>query len=475
MKMKNEKAILWCIIAVSLICLLPFLYICRYVYPVNDDYFYAMDHIGIDCFTAVTDSYMNWSGRYLATFISSLNPLVCGQDGVFLYKIASLSVVLLFFAVPFISFYIMFGKRLGKLRAAALGALFFITYMALCPRVSELFFWFSTYTAFTLPSLLALLFFSTLMLKGKIVFILQCILAFLIPGGNEVTAVLFVLTVCFIAFVSKSRRIVLLACLAVLGIVVVMMSPGNAVRMSGQLSGHPYLWTVVVSVAQTLSWGYLWIPTLLLATLVYIPLVGLRLSDMRIFNVRPMFYVAFVVVAVLLAHIPPTLGLSSVMTGRTANSLLFFFIPFYFFGIQMIIARNEESVSKIFSFGKSWIVVALAVFCYVFLCPLSLESPVSTAYFDIISGKAKRYYDIRIARDRQAQEHKNEDILVLFEPLGVTSRTLFSKDLETSPDKCFCDAYRRYHCLRCKVAVKSDDVRFITNYETIFSLGKAVR
>ena len=261
----------------------------------------------------------------------------------------------------------------------------------------------------------------------------------------------------------------------ILGIVVVMMSPGNAVRMSGQLSGHPYLWTVVVSVAQTLSWAYLWIPALLLATLVYIPLVGLRLSGMRIFNVRPMFYVAFVVVAVLLAHIPPTLGLSSVMTGRTANSLLFFFIPFYFFGIQMIIARNEESVSKIFSFGKSWIVVALAAFCYVFLCPLSLESPVSTAYFDIISGKAKRYHDIRTARDRQAQEHKNENMLVLFEPLGVTSRTLFSKDLETSPDECFCDAYRRYHGLRCKVAVKSDDVRFITNYETIFSIGKAVR
>lgn len=474
--MKSGKIYVFVIVAISIICLLPFLYVCRYVHPVNDDYSFAMTHIGSNCFAAVVDSYFNWSGRYLATFLSSLNPLSYSVDSMFWYKVASTIMVLLFFFVPIVAFRVMAGKYLGKFRSAALGCLFFIMFMALCPKVSELFYWFSSYVAFTVPSLVALLFFAILPRGGRLFTALQCLLAFVIPGGNEVTAVLFVMTVLFLALVTRNRRIMLLAAIAVVAIVIVILSPGNGVRMGYQLSGHPYLWTVMVSVLQTLSWGVLWLPALLLVTMVYVPLVGVRLCGLKIFNIKPLHYVIFVTLSVLMAHIPATLGLSSVITGRTANSLLFFFILYYFFGVQIIINRHADALKKALAMKYCHRACAVMLFCFTFLCPLTLEGPVATAYFDIACGKAARYDAILTERDILAMENcENVDTVVWFKPLGITSKTLFVKDLGTVPDAMFCYDYSHYHKLKCKVAVDGDDIRFISNYETIFLMGKQVR
>lgn len=463
------------IVVVAALCLLPFIYICKYVHPVNDDYFFALTHVDTNCFQAVFDSYLNWSGRYLATLVSSLNPLSLSENFLRWYKIAAAVVVFMFMLTPIVSSVLLFKKRLGVLKSVALGSLFIIVFMSLCPKVSELFYWFSSYVAFTLPSLLALLFFAMLPYKSIPVVVLQFVLAFLIPGGNEVTAILFVMTIAFVAFIMRDKRIIALAVVAFAGILIVIMSPGNGIRMEYQLSEHPYLWAITLSVFQTVSWGYLWVPTLLLATIVYVPLVGVRLCG-KIFDIKPAYYILFVLITVFAAHIPSTLGLSSVVIGRTANSLWFFFILYYFFGVQMLINRHKEAVQRLLSLKCSTRISFIALYCFLFLCPLSLESPVATAYFDILSGKAseydnklnRRYEDAVLSRDKA-------DYVVEFEPLGLTSKTLFVKELEQNPDECFCTAFRGYWDLKCKVAVKNEDIRFASNFETIFSLGKKVR
>jgi hypothetical protein len=116
-----------------------------------------------------------------------------------------------------------------------------------------------------------------------------------------------------------------------------------------------------------------------------------------------------------------------------------------------------------------------ALFSFLFLCPFSINSNIATAYTDIISGKARHYDEIRIQRDKMAQSNKNKNITLKFPALGITSRTLFAKDLETNSEECFCDAYRRYHKLKCKVEVEKDDIRFPSNYDTLLSLGKKSR
>ena len=472
--MENRKKIEWLTIGAALVCVLPFVYLCRYVHPINDDYFYAQHHIGVNPFAAVADSYANWSGRYLATFLSEWNPLVHAGHPMWSYPMVSLVIVLLFCAVPLLAFRIGLGKYLNNRQILAGGSLYLLLYLSQLPKASELFYWFSAAVAFTVPSLMALLYFALLPYRKTAVVCLQEVLAFLIPGGNEVTAVLFVLTSLFIAWQTRERRLVGLAVMACLGILVVMLSPGNGIRMGMQLSSHPYLWTVVVSTGQTVSWIFLWLPTLLLASLVYIPLVGIHLPQAKLFQIKPWVFGIFVLVSVLLAHVPSTLGLSSVVTGRTANALWFFVILYYLWGMQILINRYRERIEAICAACSNRLLLT-AWFCFLFLCPLSLESPVSTAYFDLISGKAQRYDQIRTERDQRAFAHKDEKTVVYFEPLGITSKTLYAKDLETKPDEQFCRAYSQYYQLACQVAVRENNVRFTTNFETLFSLGKSAR
>lgn len=471
---KGMRRLLVCLALLFVVCLLPFALSCRYVHPVNDDYFYALTHVGCPPLVSVLESWLHWSGRYLATFLSAFNPLLLGEGQLTTYRLLSLGVVCLFGLVPLCSSWMLTHRVLGTGRSLGLGAFFCVVYLSLCPKVSELFYWFSAYTSYTLPGLLVLLFFGLLPRKGRVAVCLQGLLAMLIPGGNEVTAVLFLCTLLYLSAVRREPRIVMLTALAALGTLVVVASPGNAIRMSGQLSAHPYLWAAVASPAQSVSWLFLWGPALLLATWVYVPLFGVRLARWSAFDVSFRRYVAFVSVTLVLAHVPPTLGLSSVMTARTANSLWLFFILFYFGGVQILLRHHADRIAP----WAAWLTprwAAVGLFAFTFLCPLALESPVTTACMDALSGKSRRYDESLTRRDLQAGAAGAGADTLLFEPLGLTARTLFVKDLEAEPDGLFCTAYRDYHQLKRPVRLKREDVRFLTNYETLFVLGKLLR
>ncbi len=469
--MNKQKFLSISIIIISIICIFPYIYLCQYCHPVNDDYSFALSHINTNCFQSVIDSYNNWSGRFFATFISSTNPLSIYEKPVMVYKIYSTIIIILFWIVPFFSFRILFKNKLTNLNITALSCLFFITFMALCPKVSELFYWFSSYTAFTIPSILSIFFFSILIKDNYIYTFIQFLLAFIIPGGNEVTAILFVSSLLFISFITKNKRIILLTAIAFLSILIVILSPGNSIRMSYQLSQTPYLWSFVISVGQTISWGYFWLPTLILATFLYIP-IGIKIQIDFLHKIKISHYLLFVLSSVLLAHIPPTLGLSSVVIGRTANALLFYFILYYFIGIQILINNTNIFNNKIFY--KKKFIYTLG-FCFIFLCQFSIESPTTTAYIDILSKKAEQYNNIWTLRDSLAMKNKDNNNTIAFESLGITSKSLYSKDLETNSDGEFCKAYKDYNDLKCKVFVKDDNIQFMNNYETLFYFAKSKR
>lgn len=474
--MKSLKTyILVSVILTAFLCIVPFLYLSFFIHPVNDDYFYAITHWNVNCFDAVIDSYSNWSGRFLATFISSLNPLsICYGNAVFYYKIYSFVLILLFFGSLFLGFKVLLGKYLSNLKTAFLACLFFTIYISLCPKISELFYWFSSYTAFTIPNILAFVLLSSLRIKNRYMFFIQCLLSFLIPGGNEVTAVLFVMFLLFLSYATRSKRIYTLAAISIISIVIVILSPGNGVRMSGQLSAHPYLWSALLSTAQTISWFFLWLPVLIIATLLYVPLIGVSLPRFKMFDIKFRYYVLFLFITVFLAHIPPTLGLSSVMIGRTANSLYFFFIFLYFIGIHILLNKYHEKIDFFISECYSEKMVAILTFCFVFIAPFSLESPVVTAYFDIISGKAHTYNLMCSERDKSSRQASSQSV-VTFKAFTTPPKTIYINDLETDTSGQFCNAYRECNKLKCKVRVEEGEPVYFSNFETIFRLGKDLR
>lgn len=459
--------------------ILPFIYISRYVHPVNDDFTFALRHVSADWLQSVVDSYRSWSGRYFATAVSSLNPYTGFPQPLKMLRIYSAVLSALMFAVPVCAGMMLTGKYTGRLRGAALGALFGLCYMALCPSASQLLFWFSSYTAFTLCSLLALVFFSILSRDSRACVAIQGLLAFLIPGGNEVTAVLFVSVLAYLAYTYRSRRLVALTLIACVAVVIVILSPGNAIRMTYQLSSHPRLWAVTLSFLQTCGWCVLWLPSLMIASLVYVPLFGLRLSELKIFDTSLAGYFGFALTTVFLAHIPPTYGLSSVMIDRTANSLLVFFILLYFWGLNIFLNRYAATLKSAMRplHGRSGRrLVAAAFFVFTFTLPFNIDSPVATAVTDIVTGKARKYSDVQTSRLEEARLCDTDGTEVCrLSPFGITSRTLFVKDLDADPDGEFSTDYCKVNGLKCKVSAPADEVWFESNFDALKHLGKKSR
>lgn len=462
------------LIVCAIICCMPFFLLCKYVYPINDDFSFALQHMGTNCFQSVVEGWNAWSGRYFATFISSLNPFVISEGPLELFRCFSAGVIALF-VVGLMAFPVLAARGILPFKnALGVGALFLLIYLTLFPSVSQAFYWFSSYTAYTIPSLMFLGLLALSCRRGRLSFITGCILALLTPGGNEVTAVITVCALAYLSMTYRRCRLYVFTILSMIGIIVVILSPGNGIRMEHQLSAHPYLWTVLVSSFQTISWLFLWGPVLLLATLLYIPLGGRVVARLPVFNVKFRWYLTALFVTVLLAHVPPTLGLSSVMIDRTANCLLMFVIPAYFYGINILSHKYPRVADKICGIISVKGGAVAMTFCFVFIGPLTIDSPVSTAVTDIVSHKAADYAQVQARRIELAKNTEEGDVIEL-PPLGLTSFSLFVKELDENPDDEFSSNFCKIYGCKGKVFVKSDDVRFEDNLSSMKNLSKRKR
>lgn len=308
----------------------------------------------------------------------------------------------------------------------------------------------------------------------KICFYIACIFALILPGGNEIISIITVCTLAYLSFTFRKKEYFILLGLSVAATIIVILSPGNAVRMSYQLSQHPYLWTVAVSIGQTFSWIFLWGPLLLVATLIYIPIYGNKISRMPVFDISLKWFIAVFFITVMLAHVPVSLGLSSVLADRTANCLLIFYIIGHFFGINIIIRRHPVLTSKFTTlFSNKWL-FAISTFCYLFLGAFSPNGTVTTAVTDLITGKADDYARIQQRRINIVKNNRDNSVIVL-PSLGLTSKSLFIKDLETTPDGEFTKSFTKVYGCNAKVYIKEENVIFEDNYTSLKNYGKKIR
>ncbi|MDE6395201.1 MAG: hypothetical protein K2K77_07665 [Duncaniella sp.] len=470
----------WVVIVLAVCGILPFIFISRYVHPVNDDFAFALQHTDVSVLQSVIESYLHWSGRFVAPPLSALNPYSWTATPLPILRTYSAVLSGLMLVIPLGAFLILADKHVGRLRATALGALFVLTYLGLCASAGELLFWFSAYTAYTSGILLTLILLSILPKKSPLMTALQCILAVLITGSNEVTAVLLTATLIYLTYTYRSKRLLSVMICAIIGVIIVMLSPGNGIRMAYRLSAHPYLWTAVISIGQTLSWLAIWVPALLVATPVYAMLGGLRIARLPVFATSLTRFIIFAAVATVLAHIPPAYGLGSVVIGRTANCLLMFFILFYFWGVNIALHRWKVSSTDIINTIRlhSRRLAALsgcALWCYLFIVPFNIDSPIATAFTDIVSGKARGYSDVQAARLDLARAHDRAGEVCCLPTFGITSHTLYIKDIEADPNGEFATDYCAIYGLDCRVYVPEGEVYFERNFDSLKNIGKNKR
>lgn len=487
--MPTKSNILYVLLGTAVCLVIPYLILAGCSVPLLDDYVFAARHADASPFAVVAQIWDGWSGRYLATFLSAANPLVVGSNNPFsLYHIFSLCIVCIFCASIVFTPIIPFGKHLGKQRAMALGAFALLAFFALCNNVAQLFYWFSSAMAYTIPSALALLALA-LALRFKnsknilLIFILSLIAA-AIPGGNEITALAFTSSIAFLAYVYRSRLTYWMTFAAIVGLCFVVFAPGNEIRMGFQFSSHPWLWAFGMSLVQSLSWVVLWVPFLILASAIYIPLFGRQLATLIPSNLRFRNYLLWSVLTIFFCHIPTTLGLSSVIIDRTANALLIFFIIFWFYGLTLLLRRFNDSAMSAISFCRRPFILYPVLFAFLFLGPFRFESITSTACLDLLSGKAAHYAQIQ---EQRVELLSNQSYLpgkeadtshptcIHLPQLGSVPASLFIGEWDADPSNEFNCFYAAYYDCNAPVDVDPDSYQIDSNAATLKSLGKTYR
>ena len=94
------------LILIGISALIPLIILSIYTQPCNDDYNYALRDSSTNFIYAGIDTYLNFSGRYFATFISRLNPLI--YHSLEAYKIYTIILLCVFlFAMYLFSIYLI--------------------------------------------------------------------------------------------------------------------------------------------------------------------------------------------------------------------------------------------------------------------------------------------------------------------------------------------------------------------------------
>lgn len=119
MKTRQRRAKM--LTGISLLAIIPFLILCTFVYPVNDDFTFGLRHIQKNVFQVSSDIYLYWSGRYFATLISALNPFAVSDNPIPLFRIYSAVAIVLTTIVMTLSPAICCRRQLTRCQSAGFG------------------------------------------------------------------------------------------------------------------------------------------------------------------------------------------------------------------------------------------------------------------------------------------------------------------------------------------------------------------
>ena len=471
------------LIIAGIYVLLPFLYIARYDHPSADDYSYSITFSAQGLLHTFRESYLFWSGRYFSHVISWFNPTRYHSLGY--YRLFAVCLILIFAGAVVWMIRSLTKEYLSFRQVLGLSGLFIFLYFSKAPSIPEAFYWFTSSSIYQLANIFMMLLLATLVrlkTNAKPSLLLWCsVLCVAVIGCNEVSLIITVLFICFYALSQyiKSRRpdiyFTSLCGVCLIFAAIEILAPGNYMRMG--VFKRSMLWTFVGSLS--ISGVYLsqWITPIVIATVLYIPLFGISIArgmadTNRMFDIslRKFLWYYIGTVCFLLVFIVWVADGSSL--GRIFDVIYLYVLLGYFFFLQILLCKNISRLEKWDQYKKGLSLLGLAVF----LAGLfDINNNVSTAYIDVVSGKAKEYDHALSTRERTVKECVSDTCFV--PALPDAPATIFYTDLRPlsdAPGLWITGSYAKYLDKHVVIIDGRPPVP-ATNQETIRNLGKSIR
>lgn len=393
------------LILLGLLAILPFLLLNLYNHPANDDFGFATRDVCKDFLTAQADLYRYWSGRYFGTASSRINPII--NYNFTAYKIYSFVVIVIYITAFIFFFRSILSKILSFKNILAISLLVVVVLLVTMPDIAQGLYWFSGYITYLGASIYTLFLFGILVIlsnsrsepSAAILKSISFVLVFAIAGSNELSMIILnaTLQLLLIAQWQLKKRVTafhlsLFVFALLLGLVVVL-APGNFVRMDGQEKAGNLLFALggagLLTFLSLLKWGFLMLIFSLLYLLLWARPVYTYTKDNAIFSAPVTLTIIWYLSTNFVMHFLFTYATGFRASTRVENVIHFFFIFGWFYLLQVIVNKYGHLIFRAIPAGSPLVTSILAAMFT--LQTFSLESNVTTAYLDLISGRAATF------------------------------------------------------------------------------------
>lgn len=435
------------IIFVGILSILPFIIISIFNNPSADDFNYNCRSRNLGFWNAQLNCYASWSGRYVATAILSVRSLV--SNSFFIYKL----IPILLLAALFISIYYLASLLFDgpKKRRFLLFTFFvFTTYLIQLPSVCQGFYWLSGSISYQLPNILSVILFYFLIQLIKTnktrYLAISIFCTILIIGSNETSMVMidFLIAVIFIFKYLQQKKInySLLALLvfAVIFSLIVINSPGNAIRASKFQDNHQILITIVKTVLLSILYCLKWLPIIFLSIAIYYKnfCANPKNDTLKIFDVNPIFIFLIICFIPLIGFFPGVWSMGYRPPPRTINVIYFYFLM----GVIYLAFVSFHKIEKLNSFFTTLSKWNSCLLISVITGILVIDNNIKTVYSDLLSGNASAYNTELKNRYILIQNNKKDTCQV--PKLRNKPSTIFFEDITNNPKDWKNESYGAY-------------------------------
>lgn len=442
---------------VFLVLLVPMLKVATCMVMTGDDYSFSTGtHQAIKEGTSVIKAaaektgevYYSWQGSFAAVFLMSLQPGIFGYNYYWITSVIMLVALvggIIYFCKKF--FADVFGASIyGALFVALVISIFATQFL---PLAYQSFYWYNGsvyYTFFFGIELITIGLCITYVQDSKVWKALTAgILAFIIGGGNYVTALLGALMLALsIAgmILKKNKKYKVMAVLLLVLMVAFIISataPGNSVRQAENPDHPGAVLAVFASLRYGIHYAKQWANLPFVAMLLILAPIMWDMAGKS----RKRFSVPILVS--LLSYLlfsamfcPHTYAMGNPGPGRILNIIYFAFLIFsavnlfWWMGYIQTKLKNKENAYMIISEVVTACVAAVLIL-------VAIKQPVNPAkltsiiaYNEIRSGSASGYYEENVARFKILEDETIKDATL--EALKNYPVLLFSEDMKNDPD-----------------------------------------
>jgi hypothetical protein len=457
----------WLFIIVLAIVIVPLFILSFYNQPCWDDYWETTVVRQNGFWGAQKFWYLNWTGRYFALFIISLNPMVFSAN--WAYKLNAIILLILFIYATFHLCSKLF-KDFDNTTKIGISTLFIVAFIFFIPDIGQGIFWQSgAYTCF-IPEILTLFFFSSIIsyyyspYKTRY-FILSCLLVIAIVGSYEIIMIYADILVFLFTFFSIVRRKKLVFPLSLLFVCIVfslfsITAPGNSIRAhsNNYPDAHNFMFSLKESFIFCFKPIYLYGKGLLVQWLLFMLLIITASFSMlyksKLWNeITDTIFIIPLWISFLFCIATPYIGLFICFWAegkfppiRTLNAMYFYFeIGMIYFLLCLIASIKKRQHHFKIPIYISLPLILILLFGLNYRTSIIKNNNITMAYNDLILGKASAYNKEIKARHDFLINFKGDSCAIA--PVKNIPYSFYfveiSNDQKMEITKTFCDYYNK--------------------------------